>query len=47
VSAGGGYYELINENSGLALGVPNSSTSDGADLEQLTVTGGANQLWYF
>ena len=47
VSEGGGYYELIDENSGLALEVPSLSKSNGTDLDQWTPNGGANQLWSF
>ena len=47
VSVGSGYYELIGENSGLALEVPSYLTSDGTGLDQWTVNGGSNQLWSF
>jgi arabinan endo-1,5-alpha-L-arabinosidase len=45
VSEGNGRYELVNENSGLALEVPGWLTTAGTLLDQWTVNGGANQLW--
>jgi len=47
VSKGNGLYELLNQNSGLALTDPGFSTSNGTHLDQETVTGADNQLWSF
>jgi hypothetical protein len=38
-------YQIVGEQSGKCLNIPLSSTSDGALLEILTCTGGANQLF--
>jgi len=43
VDAGGGYYKLVNRNSGKVLDVPASSTADGTMLDQWTDNGGRNQ----
>lgn len=47
VDAGGGYFNLINGNSGLALDDTNGSTSNGTVMQQwaITGTGNANQQW--
>jgi hypothetical protein len=45
VSVGGGYYELVNQNSGLALEVPGWSGTQGTLLDQWNANGGANQVW--
>jgi hypothetical protein len=48
-SAGNGYYNLINNNSGLALDDTNGSTSDGTVMQQYQIvgTGNSNQQWMF
>jgi hypothetical protein len=38
-------YKIINRNSGLALEIPGSSTTEGTTLDQNTYTGAKNQLW--
>jgi len=47
VNAGGGYFNLINANSGLALDDTNGSTSNGTVMQQYTIsgTGNSNQQW--
>jgi hypothetical protein len=40
-----GTYTLVGLNSGMALDDPNSSTTAGEDMNQLTVDGGNNQAW--
>lgn len=40
-----GTYTIVGLNSGLALDDPNSSTTDGEDMDQWTVNGGNNQKW--
>ena len=40
-----GTYIITSVYSGLALGDPGSSTTEGTDMEQLTVTDGTNQQW--
>ena len=40
-----GTYIITSVHSGLALGDPGSSTTEGTDIEQLTVTDGTNQQW--
>jgi len=40
-----GTYIVTSVHSGLALGDPGSSTTEGIDMEQLTVTDGTNQQW--
>jgi hypothetical protein len=42
---GNGAYSLTNKQSGLALGVLNSSTADGTHISQSTYSGSANQLF--
>jgi Glycosyl hydrolase family 59/Ricin-type beta-trefoil lectin domain-like/Glycosyl hydrolase family 59 central domain len=49
-SGGGGFnpttnYKIVNRNSGLALEIPGSSTTEGTTIDQNTYTGGKNQLW--
>jgi hypothetical protein len=41
------WYVLVNRNSGKALDVSNTSTSDGAVLQQWSRHDGANQQWQF
>ncbi|MGJ5892143.1 family 43 glycosylhydrolase [Streptomyces niveiscabiei] len=38
-------YTLVNRNSGKCLDVNGSSSADGANVQQWTCTGGANQKW--
>ncbi|BBC36975.1 Hydrolase [Streptomyces graminofaciens] len=38
-------YTIVNRNSGKCLDVNNSSTADGANIQQWSCTGGANQKW--
>jgi mannan endo-1,4-beta-mannosidase len=40
-------YELVSQNSGLALDDPGWSGSQGTNLDQYAANGGANQLWGF
>jgi hypothetical protein len=40
-----GTYVITSVHSGLALADPNSSTTNGTDMQQLTVTSGTNQQW--
>ncbi len=42
-----GTHSLINKFSKLALDNPNSSPSNGTDMDQWTYNGGANQKWTF
>jgi hypothetical protein len=42
-SLGGGFFRIINRNSGKVLEVAGSSTTNGADVAQRTWNGGANQ----
>ena len=42
---GGGYYKIINLNSGKALDVENVSTLNGASIQVWSYTGGLNQQW--
>jgi hypothetical protein len=41
----GGYYNIVNKNSGLLLDVNGASTTAGAQVIQWNNTGGANQQW--
>src|SRR5260370_914653 len=47
VNAGGGYFNLINAHTGLALDDTNGSTSNGTVMQQYTIsgTGNSNQQW--
>jgi hypothetical protein len=45
IDNGGGYYRLINRNSGKALDVNGGSTADGGDVIQWTWFNGNNQQW--
>jgi len=45
ISPNGSDYYLTNQNSSLVAGDPGNSTTQGTQLEQLTYTGAANQLW--
>jgi glucosylceramidase len=47
VDAGGGYFNFINGNSGLALDDTNSSTTNGTVMQQWTIAGlgNSNQQW--
>src|SRR5690348_8727385 len=40
-------YEIVNVNSGKALDVSGSSTTEGASVIQYTYHDGTNQQWYF
>lgn len=40
-----GRYKIINRNSGKALEVPGSNTTNGTQLDQATYTGALNQQW--
>lgn len=42
---GAAYYEVINNNSGLCLNIPNANEADGQQLEQWTCTGASSELW--
>ena len=42
---GNGEYKIENYNSGLVLGVPNESTSSGAQVLQWTDNGTPDHLW--
>lgn len=42
---GGGYYKLVNKASGLVMDVSNSSTDDGAVVQQWTDNGTDAQKW--
>jgi hypothetical protein len=44
-SQGGGYYELQNVGTGLVLDDPNSSLTNGQQLDIASWVGGTNQLW--
>lgn len=44
---GGGLYEIINRNSGLALGINGGLYSHGSAVDQETYTASSDQLWYF
>lgn len=44
---GNGYWSIINVNSNKAVEVMNSSTADGAKLQQNDYTGALNQQWKF
>jgi glucosylceramidase len=44
---GGGFYKIINLNSGKALDVEGVSTSNGANIQVWTYGGGSNQQWQF
>ncbi len=46
-SLGGGFYKIINLNSGKALDVDGVSTSNGANIHLWTYVGGLNQQWQF
>ncbi len=46
-SIGGGFYKVINLNSGKALDVEGVSTSNGASIQVWTYNGGNNQQWQF
>ena len=41
----GGYYEIVNRNSGKVLDVSGNSTTDGAAILQWTWHSGTNQEW--
>lgn len=41
------YYKIINRNSGKALDVASKSTTDGANVQQWSYSGGDNQLFKF
>ncbi len=43
----GGYYKLTNKYSGKVLDVRGVSTADGANVQQWSYGGGANQQWRF
>ncbi len=45
VSLQGGWFRLVNRNSGKALDVNGASTADGAKVVQWTSSGSANQQW--
>ena len=45
VAVSGGYYKIVNRNSGKVLDVPASSKSEGVQLDQQPDNGGANQQW--
>ena len=42
---GGGYYQIINRNSGKVLDVNGASTANGANVQQWAYGGGTNQQW--
>ncbi len=42
-----GYYTLKPENSGKCMDVSSQSTADGANVQQYSCWGGANQEWSF
>ena len=44
-SAGNGYFNIINYNSGKALEVEKSSSADGANVVQRTLNNNPNQQW--
>jgi O-glycosyl hydrolase len=46
-SLAGGFYKVINLNSGKALDVESVSTSNGASIQVWTYNGGNNQQWQF
>ncbi len=46
-SLGGGYYKIINVNSGKSLDVQDVSTANGANIQVWDYTGGNNQQWQF
>jgi hypothetical protein len=41
----GGYYKIVNRNSGKVLTVAGSSTTQGVQMQQASDTGGTNQQW--
>jgi alpha-glucosidase len=41
----GGYYNIVNRNSGLLLDVSGASNTAGANIIQWISTGGTNQQW--
>jgi O-glycosyl hydrolase len=43
--AGGGYQQIVNEGTGMALDVPGFSTTEGTQLIVWSPNGGANQQW--
>src|SRR4051812_35214462 len=43
--AGGGYFQIVNQNSGKCLDVANASAANGANVIQYTCGGGQNQQW--
>ncbi len=43
LDAGGGYYSIVNENSGKCLDVPSWSTTNGVSIDQWSCNGGDNQ----
>jgi hypothetical protein len=45
VDVGGGYYKLLNRNSGKALDVAGQSVADGANVQQWADNGQTNQQW--
>jgi hypothetical protein len=44
-STDGQSVEILNDESGLALDVPNGSTTPGTPIQQYTPHGGPNQQW--
>jgi hypothetical protein len=42
----GAYYQLVNRNSGMVLGVNGGSLANGAQLVQWASTGAADQAWH-
>src|SRR3954452_11378181 len=40
-------YKIVNQNSGLVLGISNASQTAGAAALQWTDTGAADHLWHF
>jgi hypothetical protein len=45
-SAGNGAFRILNQNSGLVLGVSGMSTADSADVVQFADNGTADHLWW-
>ncbi len=46
MDVGNGYYKLISKATGLVMDVDNSSTADGAKVQQWTDNGTDAQKWY-
>lgn len=46
-AAGGGYYKVVNKNSGKVLDIPGASTMNGTKIQQWSYTGADNQLFFF